>query len=852
MLPLFALLAGCACLSLTATAAEPPLTARVRDLLAALSLDEKLKLTEGGHDPHYLGQAGYVEGVPRLNVPALRLADGPAGILNRFDTTALPQVIALAATFDANLSRRYGTVLGNEARATGMDVVLGPMVNIARVPNWGRNITSFGEDPLLTSVLVQPEIWGIQAEGAMATTKHFLANNQSEHQGGGLANDPGYDFNVDARTLHEIYLPGFEAAVQAGSASMMAAYNHLNGLWNTQNAATLSGVLRDELGWNGFMMSDWHANHATDSIKAGLDMEMPGAGPVGVVGEPPFWGERLKAAIEAGQVQEKVLDQAVGRILTQMERLGMLDGNRKPAPQSIDVAAHAEIARQIATQGAVLLKNDGLLPLAKTADLVLIGPTARQLAVGPGAGRSEGFPARLVAPLQALRQQLGHDFKFAVGDELEGHVITEDAVRTSSGRRGFERHAVDGTPDRIDSSIDFTGPRALPAGQQYRWRATLQVAESGEYLLSTQSWGGSTELLVDGAVKASSARLAFGNGVPHRLSSLLPTLDGLDNGQVFLHLEKSKSYQIELDAVAEVDSTMQLRLSWVTPEERRRNRAEAVALARSADIAVVFAWARGGEGFDASQSLALPYEQDELIDEVAAVNPKTIVVLNTGNPISMPWRDKVKAVLEMWFPGQEGGWATADLLLGQAVPAGRLPFTFPANAADTPALAPEHPERTGKNGSPVVYSEGIYVGYRYYDQFVKQPLYCFGYGLSYTKFDYSHLEVKRVTGGLDVAFEVRNSGALRAIDTPQVYVTAPQSAPLPMAKHALAGFARLELNPGESRRVKVLVHNQQMSVWSPERAAWMLPSGQRDVILAHDVCATADAQGALRLGINVH
>ncbi len=852
MLCLLALLPGCVCCAFIAAAAEPPFSPRVNSLLAGLSLDEKLKLTEGGRDPHYLGQAGYVEGVPRLNIPALRLADGPAGILNRFDTTALPQVIALAATFDPNLSRGYGTVLGNEARATGMDVLLGPMVNISRVPNWGRNITSFGEDPLLTSVLVKPEVWGIQAEGAMATTKHFLANNQSEHQGGGLANDPGYDFIVDARTLHEIYLPGFQAAVEAGSAAMMAAYNHLNGLWNTENTATLSGVLREEFGWSGFMMSDWHANHATDSIKAGLDMEMPGAGPVGVVGEPPFWGERLKVAIEAGQVQEKVLDRAVGRILTQMELLGMLDGNRKPAPQSIDVAAHAEIARRIATQGAVLLKNDGLLPLAATADLALIGPTARQLAVGPGAGRSEGFPARLVAPAQALRQQLGHDFKFAVGDDLEGHVMTEDAVSTSSGHRGFERHAVDGTADRIDPSIDFTGARALPAGQQYRWRGTLQVAESGEYLLSTQSWGGSTELLLDGTVRATSAHLAFGNGVPRRLSSLLPTLGGLDNGQVFLRLEKGRAYQIELDAVAEVDSTMQVRLSWLTPEERRVNREAAVALARSADIAVVFAWARGGEGFDASQTLALPYEQDELIEEVAAVNPKTIVILNTGNPISMPWRDKVKAVLEMWFPGQEGGWATADLLLGHAAPAGRLPVTFPANAADTPALAPDHPERTGKNGSPVVYSEGIYVGYRYYDQFLKQPLYCFGYGLSYAKFEYSHLQVRRVTGGIDVAFEVRNSGTLRAIDTPQVYVTPPQSAPLPMAKHALAGFARLELDPGESRRVQIAVHDRQMSVWSPERAAWMLPPGRRNVILAHDVCATDDAQGALRAGVNVH
>jgi beta-glucosidase len=809
----------------------------VGELLAQLTVDEKLALTQGGRDPAYLGQAGYVAGVPRLKIPPLRFADGPVGILNRFDTTALPQAICLASTFDPELAGEYGTVLGREARATGMDVVLGPMVNIARVPNWGRNITSFGEDPLLASRLVGPEIDGIQRQGAMATTKHFVANNQSDNAGGGLNNEPGYDFVVDPRTLHEIYLPAFEAAARAGSAAMMAAYNHINGAWNTDSSATLTGILRDEVGWTGFIMSDWHANHATVSLAAGLDLEMPGLGPVQPVGiEPPYWGEKLKAAIASGSVGVNDLDRAVARILMQMERLGMLDGRRMGAPDHIDIEADAAVARKIATAGAVLLTNDGILPLATDAaegNLVIIGPTARQIAVGPGGGRSEGFSYRLSSPLEAMRFELGRPVAFAMGEDLQGVAIPPEVYSADSGIPGLIRSSLDGVADVHDRDVDFTAGKALPAGRRYRWRASIQVPESGEYLIATQSWGGSTELSIDGVLKATSARLAFGNGVPHKLSSLLPTTDGLDNGQTWLKLEQGRQYRIELLAQAEADMPMQVRLAWVTPAMRSHDRAEAVAAARSAHTAIVFAWARGGEGFDANQNLSLPDGQDDLIAAVAAANPNTIVVLNTGNPVTMPWKANVRAILEMWFPGQEGGWATADLLTGRANPAGRLPITFPKSGGDTPALAADHPERVGKDGHAVIYSEGIFIGYRYADATGREPLFAFGHGLSYTRFGYSDLKIKPTAEGASVSFVVRNTGGVGGTDTPQVYVGPPSTAlPVAMAKKVLAGFTRVTLEPGEAKHVSVDVDRRQMSYWSASRHGWVLPAGKRTMYLA--------------------
>jgi beta-glucosidase len=795
---------------------------RVHALLEQMTLEEKLAMVQGSRDPAYNGGAGYIAGVPRLDVPPLRLADGPANVYVRYETTALPQPITLASTFSTDLARQYGEILGHESRATRNDVLLGPMVNVMRLPHWGRNVTSFGEEPLVIARLAAAEIGGIQSTGVMANAKHFVANNQSLNQGGGIGGADGFDFVVDERTLHEIYLPGFESAMRAGVASIMAAYNKTNGYWNAENEANLTGILRKELHWQGFVVSDWHANRSTPSIAAGLDLEMPGQGPQYLTGrEGPKWGQKLKAAIDAKQVDARMLDRAAGRVLTQMERFGFLDGKRVAGPTTIDAEAHAQFARKLGAQGAVLLKNEGnILPLAgeRLSNVLLVGPTAAQLSVGPGVS---GFESRFGSPRDALCGSGSGltSCSYSVGDELTGVPIPGE----------FQRIESDSTARGTDSTIDFTGANALPVGRGYKWRGTLKVPASGKYALQVHSWGGAGTLIVDGQPRAWSAAVRFGHGIPRKSSSVVPTKDGLDNAQWVTDLEAGKSYQIELQGQAEPESKLQIRLAWVTPQMRADNISAAATAAKSAGTVVVFAWARSGEFDDPDLALRLPNDQDAMIGAIADANPNTIVVLNSSSPHDMPWRDKVKAILYMWFPGQEGGAATADVLLGKENPGGRLPMTFPARAGDVAALDPAHPERYRGADKRVTYSEGIFHGYRHFDENHITPLHAFGYGLSYTTFAYSNLRSRATGDAHEVSFTVRNTGKRRGADVPQVYLGRPAQPPVPMAPQTLVGFERVELDPGESRTVRVRIEPRQLSYWASDDDRWTVAAGRRPI-----------------------
>ncbi|WP_116809672.1 beta-glucosidase [Steroidobacter cummioxidans] len=823
----------------TANASTPDASAVfspvVQALVSKMTLDEKLTMVQGSRDPAYNGGAGYIAGVPRLGVPPLRMADGPANVYVRYETTALPQPITLAATFSRDYAKQYGAILGRESRATRNDVLLGPMVNLSRLPNWGRNVTSFGEDPFVIGQMAAAEIGGIQSTGTLANAKHFLANNQSLNQGGGIFGADGFDFIVDPRTLHEIYLPGFEASLQAGVASVMASYNKTNGFWNAENEGNLIGLLRDELRWDGFVVSDWHANRSTPSIVAGLDMEMPGVGPQYPTGrEGAKWGPRLKAAIEGKQVSGDALDRAVGRVLTQMEKFGFLDGTRVPGPTEIDVEGHAAFARKLAGEGAVLLKNQGnILPLSGEAagDVLLIGPTADQLAIGPGIS---GFESRFISPREALQRSLGSSapMKHVVGDELTGVAIPAAALTPEGGQgAGLMRRASDSTPMGVDAGVNFIGNQALPIGQGYSWRGTLKVTESGTYALQVHTWGGTGVLKIDGQPRAYSAAVRFGHGIPRKYSSVVPTKDGLDNAQYSVDLVAGKAYAIEVEGQAEPESKLQVRLAWVTPAMRRQNIAEAVAAAKEARTAVIFAWARSGEFDDPDQALRLPNDQDELISAVARVNSRTIVVFNSGSPHDMPWRDRVKGIVYLWYPGQEGGWATADVLLGKTNPGGRLAMTFPKKFSDVAAFDPKHPERyTGVN-KQVVYSEGIFTGYRHFDEHKIAPLHPFGFGLSYTTFAYSNLNVTPRGDGFDVSFTVRNTGKLAGADVPQVYLERPVKAPVPMAPKTLVGFERVTLAPAEQKTVTVHVTLRQQSYWSEADRGWRKAEGARGIVV---------------------
>lgn len=813
--------------------------ARIEQLIAAMSVAEKVSMLRGGipgmmppMPAEAVGEVGYLPGVPRLGIPDLRLTDGPAGVRIGPATTALPAPVALAATFSADAARAYGRVLGREARANRQDVLFGPMVNIVRVPNAGRNFETMGEDPFLMSRLAAAQVEAIQREGVIATVKHFAANNQESER-------ETIDVNVDARTLQEVELPGFEAAVRAGVGAVMCAYNKVNGRPACESSALLTDILRGQWGFTGFVVSDYGATHsAAPSLKAGLEME--------------FLSTRfaaLEGEVKDGTLPMPVLDEAVRRILRTMNRFGMLADTVRPRPP-MDVEGSARVARDVATQGAVLLRNAGALPLRADdlRSMVVVGPIAdRVLVGGGGSSRVVGFREREKSQLAALTGRAGRDARvtYVAGIDLDGVAIPSSYLApdgAASGTHGLLRTDETTGATQVDAQVDFTGDRALPTGSRVTWTGTLDVPTTGEYELKLHGdigvppfgvpLGGSLSLEVDGRVLVATTPFPFTH---ESLSLLLPTRDNLSSATARVML-RAGPHRLVLRAGIPVRMPMgssptpprvPVRLAWVTPEMRRANIAAAVAAARDAKAVVVFAYNEGIESRD-RPSLALPVGQDELIAAVVAANPRTVVVLDTGDPVTMPWANRANAILQMWYPGQEGAEATADLLLGVANPSGRLPVTFPRQERDAPTATPRrYPGVKGEQW----YSEGIFVGYRWYDRQGIAPLFPFGHGLSYTTFGYSQLEVAPVGDGFDVRFTVRNTGAVRGTEVAQLYLGPPKSAPVAMAPKQLAGFARVELDPGASRRVTLHLGARELSYWAAREKGWRVARGLRPLMV---------------------
>ncbi|WP_432537000.1 glycoside hydrolase family 3 C-terminal domain-containing protein [Kineococcus arenarius] len=781
------------------TAAAAPVTAppaataaafssTVATLLSQMTLDEKIGMVHGGaEDPEAVGAAGYLPGVPRLGIPELRLADGPAGVRVAEAATALPAPAALASSFDDTLARQFGEVIGRDGRALGVDVLLSPMTNNIRVPTAGRNFETFGEDPLLASRTVGAEVAGIQSQGLIATIKHYAANNQEQ-------NRMDVDVRVDEQTLQEIELPAFQAAVDAGAGSVMCAYNQLGGVHACENEDLLTTILREQWGFEGWVMSDWGATQSTEAITAGLDMEMP---------RGTYFGEPLREAILAGEIPEAALDTSVGRILTQMERVGLLAADPAPRPER-DPAGAAQVAQQVAEAGAVLLKNDrNALPLASgaDADIAVIGPTAKTPVV-TGGGSSRVLPESAAAPIDAItaRAGTGADVGWSVGEDLEGVLIPAEALSTAPLQR--------------------TGEDAVPAGEALDYAATVTAPEDGTYTLSLQTTGAGARVSVDGE-EVLSTRSQFGAAG----GSLIATADGWTNDTHYVELEAGTTHELTVTGEAG-DESLQARLHWVTPSARERTVQEAADAARSAETAVVFAYDEGTEGVDRS-SLSLPGTQDELIAAVAAANPNTVVVLNTGAAVTMPWVSSVRAVLETWYPGQEGAEATARLLFGDVSPSGKLSQTFPVSEDVTP-VAGDLLRYPGVDGQQV-YSEGIDVGYRWYDAVGAESLFPFGHGLSYTSFEYGDLRVQDREGRIEVAFTVTNAGERAGAEVPQVYVGPSSELTQDQAVKSLVGYEKVALAPGQSRRLSIVVEDRWLSSWAIDDDTWELGTGPRDL-----------------------
>jgi beta-glucosidase len=825
------------CFSAFSPAVAQPSGADIDGLIDAMTLDEKLTMLHGigffGAPARCLGSAGYVAGVERLGIPGLCMADGPAGVRVSESATAMSAPVSLAATFDPGLAYAYGRVIGREGRALGQDVLLSPMVNLVRVPYAGRNFETMGEDPYLANQIMDQEVSGIQGEGLIATIKHYAANNQENNRGAVSA-------NVDEQTLHELYLPGFEGAINAGSGAVMCAYNRVNGTYACENAYLLTEVLRDQWGFEGWVMTDWFANHPSGiyALPAGLDMEMPG--------EVAFGGV-LKAAIEGGVISEELVDQAVRRILVQMDHFGLLqgaspDGGTPMAPPrpSIDVEADAAVAREVATAGAVLLKNDGkTLPLKydDLRQLVVIGPTAQSLLVGGGgSARVIGFVEREISPLDALIELAGPKatITFVPGIDLDGVPVPASVLTPEGGApgdQGLLRTNPDGTTT-IDPQVNFTDSlgNAFPPGSgTYTWSGTITIPTTGEYEIKLQTAGTGfsffppfTEVQIDGSTVVSAGGF-FGG-------PLIPTSDGLTNNSASVTLEAGE-HTLQVTGVRSSTDPLQIRLAWVTPEWRQAKFDEAVAAATAARAVVVFGYNEGSEGVD-RPSIALPGAQDALIQAVVEANPRSVVVLNTGDPVSMPWVDSAAAILQMWYPGQEGGWATADLLLGNANPGGKLPVTFPVSDDDTQVAG--HPEMYPGVDNEQYYSEGIFAGYRWYDAQDIEPLFPFGHGLSYTKFDYSKLNVSPSSaGGFDVTFRVHNVGNFDGDEVAQVYLGPSSAIPagVQMAEKALVAFTRVSLKNGEWQDVTLHVAPRWLSYWSADADEWVIAGGSREVVV---------------------
>ncbi|MET9465988.1 glycoside hydrolase family 3 C-terminal domain-containing protein [Streptomyces sp. NPDC006544] len=782
-------------------------TARIDGLLDRLTLEEKTVLLHGAPDPAPLGQAGYVPGIPRLGIPALRLADGPAGVRVAEPATALPAPVLLASAFDPALARAYGRVIGREGRALGQDVLLSPMANLIRTPFAGRNFETFAEDPKLTADLVAEVVRGIQDEGLIAAVKHFALNNQEKGR-------DTVDVIAAEQTLHETELRGFEAAVAAGAGAVMGAYNKVNGVYACESKPLLEELLRGRWGFGGWVMSDWDATHSTvASIGAGLDMEMPGG---------THYGAPLREAVRGGSVHEDAVNLAVRRVLVTMDRFGLLVEHPAARPAR-DAAAGAEVARRVAVAGAVLLRNEhGTLPLTGAAarSIAVIGPTGQTPFVG-GGGSAHVIPDAAAAPLTAIRRRAGNGstVRYALGEDVYGRPLPAKLLSPDAG---------------LDD-------RRVDAGRTWTYEGTFRLAADDEWTLLVHYTGKRPGVRLDGE-ELFPVRPGVAEQFAGGLLGAAP--DGLAVRRRTLAL-KAGEHRLAVSAEGGPKG-QRLRLRHTTKATRAADLGEAVRAAKAARSVVLFAYEDATEGSDRA-SLGLPGGQAALIEAVAAANPRTTVVLNTSSSTTMPWLARTGAVLQMYYPGQEGAGATADVLFGDVDPGGRLTQTFPADEHATPVGgdAMRYPGLGGRQE----YSEGVHVGHRWYDAQRVAPLFAFGHGHSYTTWEYEKLTVrpggaggaggagsagdadgaKARHGGLRVEFTVRNTGRRKGTEVAQVYVGPSPDLKLEQPVRALAGYRRLTLAPGEAQRVVIDIDARTLSSWDPQRHAWVLGSGRREV-----------------------
>jgi beta-glucosidase len=851
---------------------DPAVGQRAQALLDQMTLQEKVDLVTGEVNGNY---GFYNNGNERLGIPPMKAADGPVGVrvsnpaVHDLKSTLLPSVPALASTFDDDRAFGYGALLGDEAHRSDFNMMLAPTIDLLRDPFNPRAFETFSEDPLLTARLGAADTNGIQSNpGVGATLKHYNLNTQEHHR-------DRVNATVDERTLQELYTRPWESVIdRAHPAAAMCAFTAVNGSPSCQNKTLLTDILKDQLGFDGFVMSDYGANLTTvESANAGLDMDQPGVGS-GESGYQPStnskWGGLLLQAVQSGQVSQATLDDHVLRILRAMIGVGMFE--HPPTIEPLPVQAHGQFARDTSAAGTVLLKNrNRALPLTtrRVRSIAVVGADADELVLGGGSALAH--PAYQVTPFDAIRERAGAgvDVTHVAGTDplspaallpgpppVPSSFLAPPGGTPGQGLQGQYWANTTFTGDPAATEVDPVAAQnqgfytffnaqsphlpTPPNSGSIRWTGTVTAPQSGTYRFAITTLG-AAKLYLDGA--------------------LVLDLPGTDWETRFVDvpLVAGQSRDVRIDYQANSPNQTFLigagiKFGWVHGANvvAPNIRAAAQAAGR-ADVAIVFARTYESEGFIDRPSLQLPYDQGQLIREVARRNRRTIVVLQTGGPVTTAeWDRRVPAILENWFGGEEQGHAIADVLWGDVDPSASLPVTFPRSDRQTPITFRGDPLQYPEVDDQTLYREGVFIGYRGYQRYGLAPRWPFGLGLSYTTFRYSGLQVPRGrqspgSGDVQVRFTITNTGNRRGTEIAQVYVGRLPTSAVDTPVRQLAGWARATLDPGASERVTVTLDKRAFSYWDVATHGWVTPPGRVRILVG---ASSADIRrsGAVTVG----
>lgn len=786
-------------------------------LLAELTLDEKISLV------HASGKF-VVAGVERLGIKETWLSDGPHGVRYEIErhswnsagrnddhATYLPHLTSVAASWDTNIAHLHGKVLGREARHRNKDYILGPGVNLARLPTYGRNFEYMGEDPYLAATLVVPQIKAIQKQGVAATIKHYALNTQE-------LNRTGVNAKPDERTLREVYLPAFEAAVkEANVLGIMGAYNEYMGTNANQSRYLVRDILKDQWGFEGVLLTDWNVDINTfDAAMAGLDLEMGTDVPSY---DEYFFAKPLKAQIEAGKVPMAVLDDKVKRLLRVQYRIGMYDDNRPTGERNTQL--HQLTAKQIAAQGVVLLKNDEVegkkvLPLNKQAlrKVLVLGPNADKRH-GFGGGSSEVKALYEVTPLEGLQNYLGDDVEIeymrtksaGLSPIAADYITSRHWTGTPAWHVRFFESEKKQTVKHESWNVASKYKTQSATYEHIEMTATVTPAMLGEHTLKLRS-SGKVILSVDG-------------------QQLFEYQGGEDEYAYTLAINELKGYQFEL----QFDGKGELTLGWETPDELFVSQQQYLTAAKQADAVIYFGGLSHSDDREAIDrtDMTLPFAQDEIITKLLAVNPKTVVFMVAGSAVEMPWVAQANALVWGWYGGMEAGNAFAQVLFGEVNPSGKMPITLPVKYTDTAPIALDD-----YNATESLYKEGVFIGYRWFEQQKIKPMFAFGHGLSYSDFAYSNLQLSKShispNETLQISVEVTNNSKVAGKEVVQLYLH-DINATVPRPLKELKGFSKVSLLPGQTKTVQLSLDKKDLSFWDVEKQGWLAQPGQFKVMI---------------------